>query len=78
MHCTTAKDTWDKLQNIYERDTKVKESKLQNLRAQFGNLKIKEREKIANYLQRVDEIVSARRGLGEDILVKVTIKKVLR
>lgn len=33
MHYTSTKATWDKLQSIYEGDTKVKEAKLQNLRA---------------------------------------------
>jgi hypothetical protein len=28
-HCKSAKEIWDKLQNIYEGDTKVKEEKLQ-------------------------------------------------
>lgn len=42
MHCTSAKETWDKLQSIYEGDTRVKEDKLQNLRAQFENLKNEE------------------------------------
>jgi hypothetical protein len=27
-HCKYAKEIWDKLQNIYEGDTKVKEAKL--------------------------------------------------
>ena len=28
-HCKSTKDIWDKLRNIYERDTKVEEAKLQ-------------------------------------------------
>jgi hypothetical protein len=28
-HCKYAKDIWDKLQNIYEEDSKVKATKLQ-------------------------------------------------
>jgi hypothetical protein len=28
MHCKTANDLWDKLQNIYEGDTKVKGAKI--------------------------------------------------
>jgi hypothetical protein len=28
-HCKSTKEIWDKLQNIYEGDTKVKEEKLQ-------------------------------------------------
>jgi hypothetical protein len=29
IHCKSAKDIWDKLQNIYEGDSKVKATKLQ-------------------------------------------------
>jgi hypothetical protein len=49
MHCNTAKDLWDKLQNIYEGDAKVKGAKLQTLRAKFEQLKMKEDEDIATY-----------------------------
>jgi hypothetical protein len=31
-HCKSAKEIWDKLQNIYEGDSKVKEAKLQTYR----------------------------------------------
>jgi hypothetical protein len=31
-HCKSTKDIWDKLQNIYEGDSKVKETKLQTCR----------------------------------------------
>jgi hypothetical protein len=41
MHCKTTKDLWDKLQNIYEGDTKVKGDKIQNLRDKFEQLKMK-------------------------------------
>ncbi|XP_059077935.1 uncharacterized protein LOC131876528 [Cryptomeria japonica] len=78
MHCTSAKATLDKLQSIYERDPKVKEAKPQNLRAQFESLKVKEDEKIADCLQRVDEIVSAKRVLRENVSDEVIVKKVLR
>jgi hypothetical protein len=47
MHFKTAKDLWDKLQNIYEGDTKVKGAKLQTFRAKFEQLKMKEYEDIA-------------------------------
>jgi hypothetical protein len=31
IHCKLAKEIWDKLQNIYEGDSKVKEMKIQNI-----------------------------------------------
>jgi hypothetical protein len=48
-HCKSAKEIWDKLQNIYEGDSKVKEAKLQTYRGQFEKLKMKEDENIAAY-----------------------------
>ena len=41
-HCKYAKDIWDKLQNIYEGYSKVKEAKLQTYKGQFEQLKMKE------------------------------------
>jgi hypothetical protein len=46
-HCKSAKEIWDKLRNIYEEDTKVKETKLQTYIGQFEQLKMKEDENIA-------------------------------
>jgi hypothetical protein len=45
MHCDYAKDIWDKLQNIYEGDTKVKGANLQTCSGKFEQLKIKEEKK---------------------------------
>ena len=42
MHCKTSKEIWDKLECIYEGDTRVKKEKLQTYRAQFESLKMKE------------------------------------
>ena len=47
MHCDTMKEIWDKLQNIYEGDIKVKRAKLQTFKAQFESLKMKEEENIS-------------------------------
>jgi hypothetical protein len=77
-HCKSAKDIWDKLQNIYERDTKVKAAKLQTYRGQFEQLKMKEDETIAAYFLRVDETMNEIIGLGEEIEESVIVQKVLR
>jgi hypothetical protein len=49
IHCNSSKEIWDKLQNIYEGDSKVKATKLQTYRGQFEQLKMKEDENIAAY-----------------------------
>jgi hypothetical protein len=77
-HCKSAKEIWDKLQNIYEGDSKVKATKLQTYRGQFEQLKMKEDENIAAYFLRVDETVNAIIGLGEEIKESVIVQKVLR
>jgi hypothetical protein len=64
-HCKSAKYIWDKHQNIYEGDSKVKETKLQTYRGQFEQLKMKEHENIVAYFLRVDETVNAIMGLRE-------------
>ena len=46
MYYSFAKEIWDKLQNIYEGDEKVKETKIQTYRGQFEQLKMKEDENI--------------------------------
>jgi hypothetical protein len=48
-HCKYAKEIWDKLQNIYEGESKVKATKLQTYRGQFEQLKMKEDEDITTY-----------------------------
>jgi uncharacterized lipoprotein YehR (DUF1307 family) len=78
MGCNTAKEVWGKLKSIYEGDTKVKKVKLQRHRAEFENLKMNEKEDIANYLLRVDEVVNDIKGLGEEIDESLVVQKVLR
>ena len=64
LTCDSAKHIWDKLENIYARDSKVKREKHQTLKAQFEGLKMKKEENISKYFERVDNIVNAVRGLG--------------
>jgi hypothetical protein len=77
-HCKSTKEIGDKLQNIYEGDTKVKETQLQTYRGQFEQIKMKEDENIAAYFLRFDKIVTAIIGLGEEIKEYVIVQKVLR
>jgi hypothetical protein len=78
MYCASAKEMWDKLQNIYEGDDKVKREKLQVYKGQFETLKMNEEENIAAYLLHVDEVVNSIKGLGEDVEETIIVQKVLR
>jgi hypothetical protein len=77
-HYKSPKDIWDKLQNIFEGDSKVKVAKLQTYRGQFKQLNMKEDENIATYFLRVDETVNVILGSGEEIKEFVIVQKVLR
>jgi hypothetical protein len=78
MGCNTAKEVWDKLKSIYEGDPKFKQVKPQRHRVEFENLKMNEQEDIATYILRVDEVVNAIRGLGEELDESLVVQKVLR
>jgi hypothetical protein len=78
MQCVSTKEMWDKLQNIYEGDDKVKKEKLQTHRGKFDTLKMNEEESIATYFLHVDEIVNTIIGLGEEIKETIIVQKILR
>ena len=78
MNYASTKEMWDKLATIYQGDTKVQESKLQMYRSQFKSLKMGEEEDVADYFQRVEEIVNTMRGLGEKMEPKLVVQKILR
>jgi hypothetical protein len=78
MGYNTSKEVWDKLKSIYEGDPKVKQVKLQRHREEFENLKMNEKEDIATYLLRVDEVVNDIRVLGEELDESLVVQKVLR
>ena len=71
-------DIWEKLETIYQGDAKVKESKLLILKTQFDNLKMNKDENISAYFLRIDEIVNARKGLGEKSEEHDIVSKVIR
>jgi hypothetical protein len=78
MGCNTTKEVWDKLKSIYEGDPKVKQVNIQQLREEFENLKLDEKEDIATYFLRFDEVFNAIRGLGEELNESLVVQKLLR
>ena len=65
MHLNFAKEMWDKIVNSYEGNEKVKDAKLQTYGLKFEQLKMNEDETVSKYFLRIEEVVNARKGLGE-------------
>ena len=73
LGCKTAKNIWDKLENIYAGDPNVKEAKFQIYREKFEQLRMKEDDNIVAYFQHVGEITNTLEGLGELVDEKTII-----
>ena len=59
----SSKKSWDTLETCYH----VKNVKLQNLRKDFENLKMKDSETIDNFMTQVMSVVNQLRQYGEDL-----------
>jgi len=78
MQLKTAKEIWDKIVLSYEGDDQVKRAKLQTLRIQYENLRMRNDESVANYFLHIDEIVNCMKNLGEEIKEATLVEKVLK
>ena len=78
LGCKTAKNVWEKLENIYAGDSNVNEKNLQIYREKFEQLRMKEDDNIVAYFQHVGEITNTLEGLGELVDEKTIIWKILR
>ena len=78
MHWKYAKQIWDKLQNMYQGDSKVQRAKIQVYESQYEILKMQIEEDIVTFFQKVDEVVNTIIGLGQDVNEQEMVQKVLR
>jgi hypothetical protein len=74
----SSKMAWDILETYYQGVSKVKTVKLQNLRRDFENLKMKDNESVDTFMTQVMNVVNQLRQYGDDIETKRVIEKVLR
>ena len=65
--CKFANVMWKKLKEIYEGDDNVRRAKVERLRGKFDQMKMREDENIAKYVERIKASVSAIRASGEEI-----------
>ena len=74
----TSKEAWDALYKTYRGEDKVKAVRLQTLRCEFDNLKMKESETVEDFYNRVITMVNQMRLNGESLDDKRVVEKILR
>ncbi|KAL0290735.1 UNVERIFIED_CONTAM: hypothetical protein Sangu_2560600 [Sesamum angustifolium] len=74
---TSAKEAWSILQKEYQGSAKVRIIKLQTLRRDFENMKMKDSETIDEYYTKVRELVNQLKAYGEDLPEKRVVEKLL-
>jgi hypothetical protein len=74
----SSKQAWDTLETSYQGVSKVKTVKVQNLRRDFENLKMKDNESVDSFMTQVMNVVNQLRQYGEDLSDKRVIEKVLQ
>lgn len=77
MGATTTNEAWSTLQEEFQGSTNVRSVKLQTLRREFKNIKMKESESVKDYYSRIKEIVNKLRSYGDDIADKNIVEKIL-
>ncbi|XP_059626420.1 uncharacterized protein LOC132269287 [Cornus florida] len=77
-NCKSVKEIWDSLQAAHEGSTVIKENKIQLYNVQYEACKMEEKETVAEYLFRINDIVNNMKSLGEDIKDSDVCKKILR
>ena len=58
---------WTKLKDIYGGDENLRRAKVEILRGQFDQMKMREDKNIAKYVERIKASVSAIKAYGGDI-----------
>ena len=76
--CDTAKKMWDALHIIYGGDKNVQRVKSESLKGKFDYMRMEEGENIAQYVDRIKEVVSVIKGATSQIEDDTILRKILR
>ncbi|KAK2990949.1 hypothetical protein RJ640_013976 [Escallonia rubra] len=77
MRVESAKEAWETLRNEFQSDDKVRAIKLQSLRKDLENMKMKEDETLKDYSSRFLELINQMKTHGEDISNQRIVEKIL-
>ena len=77
MNVSTAKEAWKILQDEFQGSDKVRQIKLQTLRRDFENLKMKNSETVEEYSYRISHVVNQMKIYGDNISYQTVVEKIL-
>ncbi|XP_016700240.1 uncharacterized protein [Gossypium hirsutum] len=77
MACETPKEAWDKLKEEFQGTERTRQQQLLNLRRDFENLKMKEKEIVKQYSDRIMAVVNSLRLIGEQFSEARIVEKVM-
>nr|GMC71501.1 Retrovirus-related Pol polyprotein from transposon RE1 [Ipomoea batatas] len=77
MTCKTVKHAWVLLKNEYEGNDRTKKMQVLNLKREFEMQKMKERESLKDYSERLKKVVNKIRLLGEELPDDRVVEKIL-
>ncbi|RDY14617.1 Copia protein, partial [Mucuna pruriens] len=77
-NASTSKEAWEILVKTYGHREKNKKVKLQTLRSHYELLGMEDSESIANYFDRIQELVNAMRAFKEKVTYQQVVDKILR
>ncbi|XP_021300771.1 uncharacterized protein LOC110429189 [Herrania umbratica] len=78
MTCEAPKEAWDKLKEEFHGSDRTRKMQVLNLLRVFEGLKMKDEETIKEFSDKVLKVVNQLRLLGEDLLEKRIVNKVLQ
>lgn len=74
----TAKDAWEAIKTMSPGVEKVKQAKVQTLKAEFEALNMKDTDHLDDFHMKINGVVSNIRALGETVAESYVVKKLLR
>lgn len=77
MRAKTSKEAWSILQQEFEGDSKVRTVKLQSLKRDYENERMKENENLNEYVNRLSELVNQMKSHGDTIEDRRIVDKIL-
>ena len=77
MRLKKAKEAWEVLKQEFQGDVKVRAIKLQTLRRDYENTKMKENESLNDYSSRLTDLINQMKSYGDEIEDQHIVEKIL-